>query len=242
MSEVKRFAMFGQHLEESGGQFVYASDYDKQAQEIERLRSIISDCAKSCGATVSVECSLDFMAHLPVEIAVVISNLREERDSQQRVCIAAMTELAQLKSRQSGVVLPEREQYTKYLAGVIPVNAVEAGAYKDGWNACLDEVARLNPSRGVPHSWAKMDASIVVEHIRQTSVFDADMIGAMLDYAISSAPPPIPATQVLVERGDLERIGNLASVFDDGADGADAESARGVVHIVRAILSSKGDV
>ncbi|CAE6905932.1 conserved protein of unknown function [Pseudomonas marincola] len=37
MSEVKRFAMFGQHLEESGGQFVYASDYDKQAQEIERL-------------------------------------------------------------------------------------------------------------------------------------------------------------------------------------------------------------
>ncbi|OEO24031.1 hypothetical protein AX279_19550 [Pseudomonas sp. J237] len=69
----------------------------EQAKEIERLRSIISDCAKSCGATVSVECSLDFMAHLPVEIAVVISNLREERDSQQRVCIAALAELEQVK-------------------------------------------------------------------------------------------------------------------------------------------------
>ena len=44
--------------------------------ENERLRQIVSDSATSCGAAVSVECSLDFMAHLPVEIFSVISKLR----------------------------------------------------------------------------------------------------------------------------------------------------------------------
>ena len=44
--------------------------------EVEALRQIVSDCAKSCGAAVSVECSLDFMAQLPVEIFSVISRLR----------------------------------------------------------------------------------------------------------------------------------------------------------------------
>lgn len=42
------------------------------------------------------------------------------------------------------VVMPERELYTKYLVGVIPNNANEVNAYKDGWNTCLEEVSRLN--------------------------------------------------------------------------------------------------
>ena len=44
--------------------------------EVEGLRQIISDSATSCGAAVSVECTLDFMKHLPVEIFSVISKLR----------------------------------------------------------------------------------------------------------------------------------------------------------------------
>ncbi|WP_443700333.1 hypothetical protein [Pseudomonas sp.] len=44
--------------------------------EVEGLRKIISDSATSCGAAVSVECTLDFMKHLPVEIFSVISKLR----------------------------------------------------------------------------------------------------------------------------------------------------------------------
>ena len=44
--------------------------------EVEALRQIISDSATSCGAAVSVECTLDFMKHLPVEIFSVISKLR----------------------------------------------------------------------------------------------------------------------------------------------------------------------
>lgn len=42
------------------------------------------------------------------------------------------------------VMMPERETYTKYLVGVIPNNANEVNAYKDGWNTCLEEVVRLN--------------------------------------------------------------------------------------------------
>ena len=44
--------------------------------EVGALRQIISDSATSCGAAVSVECTLDFMKHLPVEIFSVISKLR----------------------------------------------------------------------------------------------------------------------------------------------------------------------
>lgn len=44
--------------------------------EVEGLRKIISDSATSCGAAVSVECTLEFMKRLPVEIFSVISKLR----------------------------------------------------------------------------------------------------------------------------------------------------------------------
>lgn len=46
---------------------------------------------------------------------------------------------------QRPVVMPEREMYCRYLRGVIPENRAEVEAHKDGWNACLNEIARLNP-------------------------------------------------------------------------------------------------
>lgn len=42
------------------------------------------------------------------------------------------------------VVMPEREIYSRYFLGIIPENRFEVEAYKDGWNACLDEIERLN--------------------------------------------------------------------------------------------------
>ncbi len=45
-----------------------------------RLRQIISDCATSCGAAVSVKCSLEFMAFLPSEVASVVTGARSQRD------------------------------------------------------------------------------------------------------------------------------------------------------------------
>ncbi|MBX6221429.1 hypothetical protein BM547_05250 [Pseudomonas aeruginosa] len=102
MSEVKRFDHVNHahvddcaHIENPGGAWVKASDYDTLAAEAQALR--------------------------------------EERDSQQRVAIKAMEELAALRARV--VVVPERKLLN---AGVPGLNR------NSGWNACLDELARLN--------------------------------------------------------------------------------------------------
>lgn len=70
----------------------------------------------------------------------------ERRDGRIAELIAQCNEIYALKAQPSGVVLPERQMYTAYLSGVVPSNAVEVNSYRDGWNACLDEVARLNSS------------------------------------------------------------------------------------------------
>lgn len=55
---------------------------------------------------------------------------------------ALSEEVAALRARV--VVVPERELFTQYLPGAIPRNADEVSAWKEGWNACLDELAHLN--------------------------------------------------------------------------------------------------
>ncbi|HBO5169866.1 TPA: hypothetical protein L4W65_005770 [Pseudomonas aeruginosa] len=67
------------------------------------------------------------------KLAAEAQALRDERDSQQRVAIKAMEELAALRARV--VVAPERKLLN---AGVPGLNR------NSGWNACLDELARLN--------------------------------------------------------------------------------------------------
>ncbi|MCJ0708376.1 hypothetical protein OE313_01195 [Pseudomonas aeruginosa] len=56
--------------------------------------------------------------------------LRDERDSQQRVAIKAMEELAALRAR--AVVVPERDARRMDTE------------YPEGWNDCRDELARIN--------------------------------------------------------------------------------------------------
>lgn len=54
--------------------------------------------------------------------------------------------------------------------------------------AALSSVtAERDRLRKAPAGWAKMDPAFVVEHIRETTVFDADMIEAMLEFAIGAA-------------------------------------------------------
>ncbi|WP_073667468.1 hypothetical protein [Pseudomonas aeruginosa] len=55
---------------------------------------------------------------------------------------ALSEEVAALRARV--VVVPERELFTQYLPGAIPRNADEVSAWKEGWNACLDELSRIN--------------------------------------------------------------------------------------------------
>ncbi|RAL82575.1 hypothetical protein CSC34_5102 [Pseudomonas aeruginosa] len=55
---------------------------------------------------------------------------------------ALREEVAALRARV--VVVPERELFTQYLPGAIPRNADEVSAWKEGWNACLDELSCIN--------------------------------------------------------------------------------------------------
>ncbi|MCH5508839.1 hypothetical protein [Pseudomonas syringae] len=53
---------------------------DDLRAENEALREIISESATACGAAVSVDCSLEFMAMLPAEIGSVVGRLRKSAD------------------------------------------------------------------------------------------------------------------------------------------------------------------
>ncbi|MBD1589760.1 hypothetical protein [Pseudomonas typographi] len=61
---------------------------DQLKAEVEALRKIISESATACGAAVSVECSLEFMQHLPGEIASVLGGLRNQLPSAEMVWCA----------------------------------------------------------------------------------------------------------------------------------------------------------
>ncbi len=65
------------------------------------------------------------------KLAAEAQALRDERDSQQRVAIKAMEELAALRARV--VVVPDAANDRR-----------KSAHYCRGWNACLDELTRLN--------------------------------------------------------------------------------------------------
>lgn len=72
-----------------------ASDVSAIIAERDRLRAIIAECAASLGngAFVSAECSDDFRAKLPQEIATCVARLTRERD-EARAALAAARDMA----------------------------------------------------------------------------------------------------------------------------------------------------
>ncbi|HCF3446158.1 hypothetical protein [Pseudomonas aeruginosa] len=64
-------------------------------------------------------------------LAAEAQALRDERDSQQRVAIKAMEELAALRARV--VVVPDAANDRR-----------KSAHYCRGWNACIDELSRIN--------------------------------------------------------------------------------------------------
>ncbi|WP_426780256.1 hypothetical protein [Pseudomonas aeruginosa] len=133
MSEVKRFDHVNhahvddcEHIENPEGAWVKASDYDALVAKLAMAEDAAAkgDAARQqCGG---MEMEIE-------ELRAEAKALRYERDSQQRVAIKAMEELAALRARV--VVVPERKLLN---AGVPGLNR------NSGWNACLDELARLN--------------------------------------------------------------------------------------------------
>ncbi|EPG8834214.1 hypothetical protein L4690_002828 [Pseudomonas aeruginosa] len=79
-------------------------------------------------------------------LAAEAKALRDERDSQQRVAINAMEELAALRARV--VVAPDRltngESISRMLREIGCDGDVSYHHAREIWNACLDELARLN--------------------------------------------------------------------------------------------------
>ncbi|HHG4486204.1 TPA: hypothetical protein ACPWFX_005563 [Pseudomonas aeruginosa] len=100
-------------------------------------------------------------------LAAEAQALRDERDSQQRVAIKAMGELAALRARV--VVVPERKLLN---AGVPGLNR------NSGWNACLDELARINGmtvSEGLVQGMAKFAREIICGALDGGSFDGADI-------------------------------------------------------------------
>lgn len=98
--------------------------------------------------------------------------LREERDSQQRVAINAMEELAALRARV--VVVPGRLGTTTSL-GLMDVMTRH---HHLGWNACLDELARINGmtvSEGLVQGMAKFAREIICGALDGGSFDGADI-------------------------------------------------------------------
>ncbi|OWI96177.1 hypothetical protein [Pseudomonas aeruginosa] len=121
MSEVKRFDHVNhahvddcEHIENPEGAWVKASDYDALVAKL-----AMAEDAAAKGDAARQQCG---------GMEMEIEELRAE--------------IAALRARV--VVVPERELFTQYLPGAIPRNADEVSAWKEGWNACLDELARLN--------------------------------------------------------------------------------------------------
>lgn len=123
MSEVKRYinCVIGM----TGVEMVRATDYAKLSAEAQALRE---EVAQQKFLTKVENDALKMMTDKANELKSEVEQLEEELES--------------LRAR--AVVVPERELFTQYLPGAIPRNADEVSAWKEGWNACLDELARLN--------------------------------------------------------------------------------------------------
>ncbi|RPW57768.1 hypothetical protein [Pseudomonas aeruginosa] len=136
MSEVHRYSVV-KMLSEAGNKISYdphgpevvmAKDYDALAAEAQALREEV--------------------AALRAKLAMA-EDAAAKGDAARQQCGGMEMEIEELRAeletlRARVVVVPERELFTQYLPGAIPRNADEVSAWKEGWNACLDELARLN--------------------------------------------------------------------------------------------------
>ena len=203
----------------------------KYRQEIERLNAELGD-----GTTGN-----KYRAELYDEV------WQKSRDMGYDNVTMALTELSQLKSRQSGVVLPERSDPEGYSTGSPEWHAAHAR------NDCLDEVRRLNLAEQLNKASAGVDeraafyAWFCKRHSYKHGTDTPQLSAAFEPFKAWQAraqlvvPPSAPETSVVVERELLERVERYFSGFVSDEPPAYALGSNGLATI-RAILSSKGDV
>ncbi|MBG6882060.1 hypothetical protein I5J06_00550 [Pseudomonas aeruginosa] len=103
-------------------------------------------------------------------LAAEAQALRDERDSQQRVAIKAMEELAALRARV--VVVPDAANDRR-----------KSAHYCRGWNACLNELARLN---GKTVSEGLLRSALTHAHNRGYLAGHHDTVEAQFSHILSS--------------------------------------------------------
>ncbi|MFW4977136.1 hypothetical protein ACOAOP_28595 [Pseudomonas aeruginosa] len=141
MSEVKRFdvpsmpSLIQGEQAVMGYEAVLASDYDALAAEAQALREEVARLLEDRARFPDKPDDIGRM------IGAHIENLKHVADESRRMCLKAMRERdvveQDLEALRAGVVVvvPERKLLN---AGVPGLNR------NSGWNACLDELARLN--------------------------------------------------------------------------------------------------
>ncbi|HCL4309888.1 TPA: hypothetical protein N2D23_000921 [Pseudomonas aeruginosa] len=135
MSEVKRFDHVNhahiddcEHVESSEGAWVTASDYDALAAEAQSLREEVER-----GNRITVAMALDISA---VGEALGIPGEEQEGGTGEFIDLIRelQKEVEALRARVA--VVPERMPRSSDIASI--------HQHSTGWNACLDELARLN--------------------------------------------------------------------------------------------------
>ncbi|HCI1946331.1 TPA: hypothetical protein NOE91_005207 [Pseudomonas aeruginosa] len=203
MSEVKRYIIGRNGLPEfhDSGEYVATSDYDALAAEAQSLREEVEKAQNALAFTeqwhgVRYE-RLWHWAHAELDeeqkrryFNIVANGTAEHSEPPtyaQQLCRmkhryeCAEKEVAALRARV--VVVPERELFTQYLPGAIPRNADEVSAWKEGWNACLDELARLN---GLTVSEGLLRSALTHAHNRGYLAGHHDTVEAQFSHILSS--------------------------------------------------------
>ncbi|HGX3314961.1 TPA: hypothetical protein ACNH8R_006052 [Pseudomonas aeruginosa] len=103
----------------------------------------------------------------------------------------------------------------------------------DAWEGWKARAALAQPSSAnCETEWSRFDPFFVVDHIRRNTIFDADLVGRMLDFAIkngpSAQPSPAQAEQAEAERPivSFEKYMQVMYDRDENAKRLDAALAR----------------
>ncbi|MGI3145975.1 hypothetical protein [Pseudomonas aeruginosa] len=163
MSEVKRYIIGRNGLPEfhDSGEYVASSDYDALAAEAQSLREEVAR-----GNRIALAMALDIAA-----VGVALGIPGEQQEGGTGEFIEAIQnlqkELEALRARV--VVVPERKSGQSTIPGL---------HMNRGWNACLDELARINGmtvSEGLVQGMAKFAREIICGALDGGSFDGADI-------------------------------------------------------------------
>ncbi|HBO3329918.1 TPA: hypothetical protein L4R57_001791 [Pseudomonas aeruginosa] len=96
---------------------------------------------------------------------------------------------------------------------VLALMSAERIEPEQGWAGWQARAALAQPSSAnCETEWSRFDPFFVVDHIRRNTIFDADLVGRMLDFAIKNGPSAQPSP-AQAEQAEVERPEIVATLF-----------------------------